>query len=117
MKRLNNHGQVLTVFVLLLPFFFVLLAFVLDYGYLAIQKKQIDDTVEEILIYASENKDHRSLKEEVETLLEKNIEQTFRKNVVITDTSITITITVSLNGNFEKINSNQYQIEKVKMFS
>ncbi len=64
---MNNKGQVLVAFLLLLPLFFLITAFLFDFGSLSIQKRRITNIVEEALIYASKNKGSDTLEEEVAT--------------------------------------------------
>ena len=58
---MNNKGQVLVVFVILLPIFLLILGFVIDYGLLYSEKKNIDDSTHDALNYYLNNLDDSNI--------------------------------------------------------
>jgi len=66
---MNNKGQVLIIFVILLPIFLMILALVIDIGLLSIEKRKINNNTYDAVEYYLENKD----KEKTIKLLEDNL--------------------------------------------
>lgn len=71
---MNNKGQVLVVFIILLPIIFMIFTFVIDLGLLYIEKKELDSVVENSLDYYINNKDVPLIEEKVENLIYKNVD-------------------------------------------
>lgn len=66
---MNNKGQVLVIFVILLPIFLMILAFIIDIGLLSIEKRRIDNNAYDAVEYYLDNSD----KEKTTKLLEDNL--------------------------------------------
>ena len=66
---MNNKGQVLVLFVILLPIFLTILALVIDLGLLSIEKRNLDNNTYEAIEYYLEKND----KEKTIKLLENNL--------------------------------------------
>ena len=64
---LNNKGQTLVLFVILIPIILILVGFITDIGLLALEKVKVDNTIKDVLknSYGKENS-------EIITLLKKN---------------------------------------------
>lgn len=106
---MNNKGQVLVAFLLLLPLFFLITAFLFDFGSLSIQKRRITNIVEEALIYASKNKGSDTLEEEVATFLDKNIEESMALQTIKEKDYFEIQMEIELKGMFKNILKGRYQ--------
>ena len=54
---MNNKGQVLVIFVILLPIFLIILALVIDLGLLSIEKRKINNNTYDAVEYYLESND------------------------------------------------------------
>lgn len=89
---MNNKGQVLVIFVILIPIFIILLTLVVDLGTLYIEKRNISNNVTDAVEYYLENKDDINIEEKVKELLNKNISDI---GIDVTNTNDYVEITVS----------------------
>lgn len=113
----KNDGQVLVAFLLLLPFLFLILIALLDYGLLAIQKRQIENIVDEALVYASKNEASASLEKEVRTFLNHNVSYISSLQMVKEKEYFEIEMTCKLKKTFLKgLKNNSYTIRKTKQY-
>ena len=71
---MNNRGQVLVIFVILLPIFLLLLSIVIDYGLLSIEKRKIDSNTYDALYYYLDNIDEVNIVNKTIELLNKNLD-------------------------------------------
>ena len=60
---MNNKGQVLTLFVLLLPILMILFAFIFDSSYIVRENSKLDDIAYTSLEYLNSSKDLETVKE------------------------------------------------------
>ena len=90
MKKLNNKGQVLVVFVLLLPIFFIILAALVELGDLLVYQNKLESNAKDIITYGVKNLDDADLEEKIQTLNDKNFSG--KAKVKITDKDITVTV-------------------------
>ena len=86
---MNNKGQVLVVFIILLPIFLLILGFVIDYGMLSIEKKNVDENTYDAVKYYIENIDDIDIEDKVKKILNSNLDN--------------IDINISTNENFVEI--------------
>jgi len=111
----NNKGQVLVAFALIMPLLLIIVAIFLDFGFIAIKKRQVINTVDEALEYALKHKEDEEIEQKVTFLLKKNIEDVDNLKIEIKDNNIKINIKVKLYSKFEKIFDNDlYEIEITK---
>lgn len=96
---MNNKGQVLVGFVLLLPFLVMLIAYVIDNGALLDAKTRLDEVSKSAIIYGLETS---ASEDEIKTYITKNEENLDLVEIEITDT-ISIKLTKTQNGIFSKI--------------
>ena len=68
---MNNKGQTLVLFVILLPLIFILISFCLDNGNLLLEKTKINNTIKDLV--KGEFKNNLDL-EELKNLINKNID-------------------------------------------
>lgn len=109
---MNKKGQVLLVFILLIPVFLILLALVVDVGLLYKEKKHLDSSLKAATKYGLKHITDASVKEKVETLILENVGDTSEINVVIEDDAITTSIKENYNGIFKMLfKNNIYEIE------
>lgn len=93
MKKLNNKGQALVLFILCLPLFPIFLALVVDIGNLVCEKIKLEHVNQIAIAYALDHYEDKNLKSSVEQLITQNL----KKNTEITitfneDNSIKINI-------------------------
>lgn len=109
---MNKKGQVLVIFVLLIPVFLILLALVVDVGLLYKEKKHLDSSLKDATKYGLKHITDASVKEKVETLILENVGDTSEINVVIEDNTITTSVKENYNGIFKMLfKNNIYEIE------
>lgn len=111
---MNNKGQTLVLFVLLLPILIIILSMIINYGMLSLEKKKIDESLNDIVSYGIENKDKEELEKDLNRLIVLNIEDIYSKEIKITENEIEIYIEKELNGLFNVGTNNQKYIYKVK---
>ena len=110
----KSRGQVLVAFLLLLPFLFLLITALLDFGFLAMQKQKIESVMDNALQYASENKKNDSLEEEVSDLVNKNITGITSLKTVKEEDYFEIEVTYKLKGIFNRFFKENEQYTKIK---
>lgn len=111
---MNNKGQTLVLFVLLLPLLIIILSMVINYGMISLEKKKIDDSLNDIVLYGIENKDKEELEKELNRLIVLNIEDIYSKEIKITENEIEISLEKELNGLFNVETNKQNYTYKVK---
>lgn len=111
---MNNKGQTLVLFVLLLPILIIIISMVINYGIISLEKKKIDDRLNDIVLYGIKNKDKEELETDLNRLMVLNIENIYSKEIKITENEIEISLEKELNGLFNVGNRKQRYIYKVK---
>lgn len=87
LKNQNNKGQVLALFILLLPIIMMGIGLVIDVGFLYLEKRQVDNALKEAIEYGLENIENIT-ETELNNLLYKNIDNidnikiTIRGNII-----------------------------------
>ena len=89
---MNNKGQTLVVFVIILPIILIMLTLVIDLGLLYIEKRNIDNNVYDSVLYYLENIEEDNIKDKTYKLLNKNIKD---RNIFIKKKNKYIKITFS----------------------
>lgn len=105
---MNNKGQALVVFVLVLPLIILIIAGVMEMGNLSLTKNEYENSIIDTINYGLDNLDKENVKEKMMTLLDKNISGT--KNIEISDGVIKVHVTSNLDGMFSKLFKSQYDI-------
>jgi Flp pilus assembly protein TadG len=112
MKPLTNKGQVLVVFILLLPLLFFLSAIIIDFGIISIQKRKIENTIDDALTYALEEKDKDHLEENITTMLKSTISNIDVLEITSTDDEIEIYLVSTIDSGFKRLfDKDIYQIK------
>lgn len=108
---MNRRGQVLILFITLLPLILMCVALIIDTGFLYMEKRHIDLVVKDTTMYGMKNIESVTEKE-LYDLLEKNIDDIKEKRVVINDGILRISVSLDKNGLFSGIfNENRYEIK------
>ena len=70
---MNNKGQTLIIFVIILPILLMVLTLIIDLGFLYIEKRNISNNVYDSVEYYLDNIEDDNVKQNVKNLLNKNI--------------------------------------------
>lgn len=98
---MNNKGQVLVIFVILLPIFLLLLTFVVDYGLLSIEKRKVDTNTHDAIEYYLENIDDHDVYNKTMKLIESNL-----KDVEINIKDGNEFVEISVKSNYKSLFKN-----------
>lgn len=111
---MNNRGQTLVMFILMLPLLLIILCLVVDIGMLSLEKKRLENTLKDAIYYELNNQetDSNIIKNRLTNTLSKNINNIKIKKVEVTDNKvITVSISKEYKGIFSKIlKSNLFDI-------
>lgn len=100
---MNKKGQTLILFIIIIPIFIILLAFVVDTGFILKENTKLNNTTKTILKTTYQNKNNYDYYDKVKNLYQKNnIEPTTIK-INQNNNQVTITITTEKNSFFGKI--------------
>lgn len=106
---MNNKGQTLVMFILILPLLLIILCLTVDVGFLSLEKKKIEDTVKSAIKYELNSTETNTevVKNRLINTITKSINDIKIKNVEITnDKIITVSISKEYKGIFSKILKN-----------
>ena len=107
---MNNKGQVLVVFIILIPILFMLIGIIFDVCYAAYEKGKIENNLKYILKTSLEN----DLSEyEIEELIDKNIDNIENYNISFDNNALSIYIDANVDGVFRNLFDNP--IEKISV--
>ena len=102
---MNNKGQVLVIFVILLPIFLMIFTFVIDLGMLSIEKRKIDNNTYDAVEYYLDSND----KEKTIKLIENNIEN-IKVDIKDSENSVEISVSKEYKGIYNIIYDNEIKI-------
>ena len=105
---MNNKGQSLVTFILLLPLIFLLIAIVYDLGSAQIMKQKIQNDVKSTITYGLKNIENPDIKPKMQIMLDKNIEG--KKTINIENNTIEIKVNFKQNSIFPNIINEDYNI-------
>ena len=109
---MNNKGQVLVLFILLIPILLFAVAIVIDVGFLYEEKKHIEVSIKEGLSYVLNNIESNNLETKLEELITKNIDDIKEVNIHKNDDYLEINIKKDYKGLFRLFfKNNIYEIE------
>lgn len=103
---MNNKGQVLVVFVILLPILLLIFTFVVDIGLLSIEKRKISNNTYDAVEYYLENLD----KEKTINLLNSNLED-IKIDIIDEDIYVIIYVEKNYKGIFNIIYDNKIVVK------
>ena len=109
---MNNKGQTLVVFIILLPFVLFFIFYVIDKSYLTYQKKELESVAEVICNYAL---DTTKTEEEINFLAHKNDSNIENIEVNYTVDGVDITLKKHENSLFSKILKKDKDLIQVKV--
>lgn len=100
---MNRKGQTLVVFTLLLPILLLLMAFVIDTGFILKESTRLNSTTKTILKTTFENRKDGSYSEEVEKIFEKNDIPITNLQVIVQEDAVQISNSYYVSSIFGKI--------------
>ncbi len=113
---MNNKGQTLVAFVIIVPIFILLLAFVIDTGYLLKEYTKLNSTTKTVLKNTYSKRLENNYYEKVENIFQKNNIPTANLEVITNDANeITILNRYNINSIFGKIVGLKYYEIKANM--
>ena len=89
MKRVNNKGQALVEFVIIIPIIIMIIFIIIDFSNVFYQKNHLETVVNDIANYKENNKSN----EYVQNNIEKDISVTYKLN----EDNLTITVSKDVN--------------------
>lgn len=90
---MNNKGQTLVIFIIILPVLLMIFTLIVDLGFLHIEKRNIDNNVYNSVEYYLDNITEENIENKVNKLLNKNIKDI--DEITINETNEYIEIKVS----------------------
>lgn len=107
----KNSGQVLVLFVLILPIIFMILALCIDVGLIYMEKRKVDNVVREAIEYGLDIIENDNVQEQVEEYINKNVDNIDVLNININNQTVSVECEKKQNGIFSFIlGSNRYQL-------
>lgn len=94
---MNNKGQTLILFVIIVPIFIIFLAFVVDIGIIEKEKTKLDSTIKTVLKNTYKDKFNVNYEEKVKNILKEN-------NIPIDNLKIRVSNDIEIENDY-KINS------------
>lgn len=91
MIRMNNKGQVLVAFILMIPVLILMSIAIIDVGFINIEYRRVDNTVRNSVKYGINNLDKDNVEDTMRSLIMDNL-----KNVD------SITVDVDIDNNYAK---------------
>ena len=108
---MNNKGQVLVLFILLIPVFLMLFAFVIDLGLLYTEDKKIESSINETIEYGLQHISDNTIEEKMISLLNSNIKEISKTETKVEDGYIYINVEKQYQGMFKFLfENNIYEI-------
>lgn len=81
--KLNNKGQTLVAFIILLPVLIMVFALIIDLGLLSIEKRKIDNEIKSTITYGLKNIESDNLDLKLRKLILKNIDNINNEDIKI----------------------------------
>lgn len=95
MKKLNNKGQVLVCFVIMLPILLLAIALIVNLGIYGIEKRKVSNTVKDTIKYGLNHIDDDNVKDTMRDLIIQNIDDINASDINITTNNSYIKINVT----------------------
>lgn len=111
---MNNKGQTLVLFVLLLPLIFIFIAMVLETGSLLIIRKQVDDEIKQTIKYGLklEDTDPSEVSDKMKKMLIDNLGSDIKCEIKIATSDIHVEVIKKYHGLFPTIVKQDYEIKR-----
>ena len=106
---MNNKGQTLVLFVLLMPLLLLFVMVVIEMSRLYLTKSEYENVIIDTIYYGLDNLDKANVKETMNNLLDKNIKG--NKQIEIKDNKIVIEVTSKIDGMYKKMFKDIYKVD------
>ena len=110
---MNNKGQTLVLFIILLPVILIMLVLVVSLAASSIQKRKIDMVIKNTIADSMDNLNDIDINEQIDSMLENNLGEFDERNIVIKSEYLEITIRTKINNLFDFITSDDTEIYQV----
>lgn len=108
---MNRNGQVLVLFMLLLPLILMVLALIIDTGLLYMEKRHVDFVVKDTVEYGMKKMDSVT-EQELYNLLDRNLDDIKDKKIIINDGILHISVSLDKESLFANIfGEDRYEIK------
>ena len=101
MLKLNNKGQSLVLFIMIIPILLLIMVFVYDMGMLLYEKDRLSNTVNMAVDYSLDNKEVSD--EEIKELIDRNITEEVEVKIDRNDDSIEIEVSEEVSFIFSNL--------------
>lgn len=109
---MNSKGQVLPIFIIILPVVILLFAFIIDSGLLYVERRHFDNSLKDAVNYGMSHIDDENLNIDIENLLANNIENVYDIDISTGDNYIKISAKDKYEGLFMFLFENyNYELE------
>jgi len=108
--KLNNKGQVLVAFIILLPILLMLFTLVIDLGLMGYEKRNISNNIKDTIEFGLKNIDNLDIKNKMYNLLIKNIDDADIE-IIIDNNYIKINVKKEYNRVFKILSNGNYVID------
>lgn len=110
---MNHKGQVLVLFLLLLPILLLLTGLLIDTGWAYIEKRKIEHVMKQTILYALDHLDdeEETLKLKMKDLIHQNVKDLYDIRIEIRDQIIKLHIEKKLNTIFSSLHITEHQIK------
>ena len=107
---MNNKGQTLVTFIIILPILLIILTLVVDLGFIYIEKRNIDNSVYDAINYYLENINKENIENKTKKLLNKNIDNIDKLTIREKDDYIEITVFKEIKNVYSVIKGTEINI-------
>ena len=87
---MNNKGQTLVFFIILIPLFVMLLAFIVDTGFIIIENTKLNSTTKTIIRSVYDERFDSAINDKISKLYQKNDIDTSKLQIRVSDNKIAI---------------------------
>lgn len=102
MIKLNNKGQSLVMFVLIIPILLLIMILVIDVGNMVLTKQSLDNTNYLVIDYALEHIDDKNLKNNIKEIIKLNDDRITIVDIKISNEKVYIETKRKSNGFLSK---------------
>lgn len=99
---LNNRGQSLVMFVIILPILLLIFILVMDIGNIVLAKQKLNNTNEIVLDYGLDNLDNNDISNKIYELIKLNDQEIDEINIFIENGKIYVELNDKVNGIFSR---------------
>lgn len=100
--KINNKGQVLIMFVVMLPIFLLILSLVVDLGLFYVENRKVNNNTYDAVEYYLDNIDDIDVKNKTINLLENNLDD-IEVKILDNEENVEITVLMKYNGLYDII--------------